>query len=137
MHYLFFCLQAHFFRKKVYWTKNIQNLYLHKYKYYFVFYSRSYQLSVKVARISAGTLQILKIMISRKIILVTKSRLLHQGQAKKRITLEGSEALKEAKVVSTLIRGRPQADHLRLGLEGMFSTKYWGALSKKRNTHKA
>ena len=119
----FFCLQAHFFRKKSLLNKKYSKLlFAYTSKYDFVFYSRSYQLSVKVARISAGTLQILKIMISRKIILVvTKSRLLHQGQAKKRTILEVSEASKEAKVVSTLIRGRPQADHLRLGLEGMFS----------------
>ena len=121
MHYLFFLPPSTFFSEKSLLNKKISKPLFAFGKYYFVFYSRSYQLSVKVARISAGTLQILKIMISRKIILVTKSRLLHQGQAKKRITLEVSEASKEAKVVSTLIRGRPQADHLRLGLEGMFS----------------
>ena len=121
MHYLFFLPPSTFFSEKSLLNKKYSKPLFAYSKYDFVFYSRSYQLSVKVARISAGTLQILKIMISRKIILVTKSRLLHQGQAKKRITLEVSEASKEAKVVSTLIRGRPQADHLRLGLEGMFS----------------
>ena len=123
MHYLPFLPPSTFFSEKSLLNKKKISKPLFAYsKYDFVFYSRSYQLSVKVVRISAGTLQILKIMISRKIILVvTKSRLLHQGQAKKRITLEVSEASKEAKVVLTLIRGRPQADHLRLGLEGMFS----------------
>ena len=121
MHYLFFLPPSTFFSEKSLLNKKYSKPLFAYSKYDFVFYSRFYQLSVKVARISAGTLQILKIMISRKIILVTKSRLLHQGQAKKRITLEVSEASKEAKVVSTLIRGRPQADHLRLGLEGMFS----------------
>ena len=121
MHYLFFLPPSTFFSEKSLLNKKYSKPLFAYSKYDFVFYSRSYQLSVKVARISAGTLQILKIMKSRKIILVTKSRLLHQGQAKKRITLEVSEASKEAKVVSTLIRGRPQADHLRLGLEGMFS----------------
>ena len=123
MHYLFFCLQAHFFSEKSPLNKKFSKpLFAYITIALLFIFSRSYQLSVKVARISAGTLQILKIMISRKIILVvTKSRLLHQGQAKKRTILEGSEASKEAKVVSTLIRGRPQADHLRLGLEGMFS----------------
>ena len=120
MHYLFFLPPSTFFSEKSLLNKKYSKPLFAYSKYDFLFYSRSYQLSVKVARISAGTLQILKIMI-RKITLVTKSRLLHQGQAKKRTILEVSEASKEAKVVSTLIRGRPQADHLRLGLEGMFS----------------
>ena len=120
MHYLFFLPPSTFFSEKSLLNKKYSKPLFAYSKYDFVFYSRSYQLSVKVARISAGTLQILKIMKSRKIILVvTKSRLLHQGQAKKRTILEVSEASKEAKVVSTLIRGRPQADHLRLGLEGI------------------
>ena len=122
MHYLFFLPPSTFFSEKSLLNRKYSKPLFAYSKYDFVFYSRSYKLSVKVARISAGTLQILKIMISRKIILVvTKSRLLHQGQAKTRIILEVSEASKAAKVVLTLIRGRPQADHLRLGLEGMFS----------------